>query len=350
MKRKELKTYIILLSCIIVCLGLFLSYSVNHKLYKESHIDAMIGGYKLAARQGVLQIEYSMKYGKSIEHFYNMDSILRQVSDSIPEIDNIKIVSENGEVLYSLYKKDNGISIDELIKDAMDEGTNYIKEKDYYYVSIPIKDAQGSMQALMSISIKDHVLNNEVTVYEKEYGVQFLLFALGSIIIIVFVTTRISLGSGTKKRYFVIAVALVVLTVLILGIFNGYLLYMTKYSLTYSVEKVGEWLCSIVQMDINRVLSKGVTINRIYDISGWLEEISSSVPEIKNLYITDQNDVQAIMSQLYIQKRTNIIIVSAVFIIIACILLQLSVAKLFMFIDDKYIKVVIEENEGGKSI
>ncbi|MGI6778025.1 MAG: hypothetical protein ACOX7R_08430 [Acetivibrionales bacterium] len=352
MNSREFKTYIIILLSIVICIGLFLSYSINQRMYRESHINAMIRGYKLAARQGVLQIEYALKYGKSIQNFYNMDSILRQVSDSAPEIDNIHIMQKNGQTLYSLYdsNRNNNTNLSILLNNAANEEIPYFEDGGLYYISVPILDAKENLAAVMVISLENHVLNDEVSLYEKEYGIQLILFQLGGLIIIIFVSTRIRLEHNKKRSFFIFTLALCIIAIFILGVFNAYLLYITRDSLFYSIEKIGEWLCSIIQMDINKVLHKGVTIDRIHDISGWLEEISSTVPEIRNLYINQQNEVQAVMSQAYIDDRAKKIIGSAAFIIAICVLLQVLIIKLFSIIDKKYLQTENGQSGRGKEV
>lgn len=345
MKNGEFKTFLIILSGIVVCLGLFFSFSVNVKLYKESHINALSEGYKLAGEQGANQIEYALRYGKNIAYFYNMNGILRQIMDSAPETDNVEIIDRNGRTLYSLYQSSD-LNADEVMEAATGKGTPYIDAGSFYYIPVPIIGADNNTDALMVIRVKSHVLNEEVSAFEREYGMQLLMFAAGGLILIIICIARIKLN--TKRKLVVYSVILGVMTLIILGVFNGYSLYMTEDSLRFSIDKIGNRLCSIAQMDINRVLGKGVTIDRIHDISGWLEKISSGVPQIRNLYINEQNEVQALMSQSYIQERARKIAGNAVYIITGCVFLQVLITTGLVSINNKLSTKIADQDREGE--
>jgi hypothetical protein len=328
MYNRDIKAFIIVISCAVICAGMFFSYSRISDKYKESYVNAMVRGYELAAGQGVLQIEYAVKYGKQLDNFYNMDNIIRQVADSVPSINNIKVINEKGEVCYSLYEDKNWKANPlELVKLAGgDSGQPYINQEGFYYIPQRIEDKTGNLVGALVLNLKKDILEDGPSGFNKEYSLQLLIFFAAAIILVIAIVSRLKMGEEGKSLPVSSIIAVVLLSFLLTGIYNLYMIYITSDQLRSSTEQISSWVCSIVQLDIDNVLRKGATIDLIYDINGWLERICSSVPEIKNLFLDNDNKVNAIISQSYIQQRVNDVIKTGALVIFAVMTVQTAIA------------------------
>lgn len=323
----DLKAFTIVVACIIILGGLVLSYSSNQIMYEDSYSEAILQGHLLVAKQSVLQIEYALQYGKDIRNFYNMKNMMNQIMESLPGVNDIEIYGLNRELIYDGFEDRKNNDVDNIFTKFNEREVNYISDDIYYTLLIPISEKDGSIIAKMVINIEKKVIDDDVGLYINQLGIQFYLFSIGGIILVILLLGRMKFDFTFQRNKRSFMLMLILVSVIIIIAFNSYILISTSNSLINSFEKIGDWICSIIQNDINRILNKGVSIDKINDLNGWLEQISSQVPEIDNLFIDSDNKVQAVMSKVFINKQINNMIINGFIIGIVCIFIQIIFAK-----------------------
>jgi hypothetical protein len=342
----DLKVFTIVVTCIIISLGLASLYGANQIMYAESYSKAILRGHDLVGKQRVLQIEYALQYGKDIRKFYNMKNNMNQIVESLPGVNDIEIYGIDGELLYDAFEERKNNNINEIFMkknkrmDDRDEGL-------YHTLVIPIKEKNKKIIANMIINIEKKVIEDDIRVHLNELGIQFYLFTFASISLVILLLSRINFDFTIRRNRKHFVYMLILMTIGMMVLFNSYILIDTSKALMYSFEEIGDWICSIIQNDINEIINKGVRIDEIHDLNGWLEQISSQLPEIDNLFVDSDNKVQAVMSNDFINKQVNEMILNGVIIGIGCIFVQIIFARCIFKLEEKIYKTT--EVKEGKS-
>ncbi|MGN0687851.1 MAG: hypothetical protein ACI4KA_07090 [Oscillospiraceae bacterium] len=268
----------------------------------EIYSDIIFTQLAVETQQYTRQIEYGLENGKSLENFYNVQTILSGVKRCYSYINGAYIVSADHRLLYSNTEKENAALSSISIGD-FENGEVYSVHSNYenYFLTMPIYGREKALSGYLVLSVDNRAINNTLSAIYKEYELQavvlaVLMFMIGSIAIIHICKNsdklfRSSLGIITASVCSYIAVD---------GAISTYKLLITIESIIQqSISKINLSL----QNDLDTVQQKGVSIGRIVDFNSWLFESGKSIPFIENITYDKNYKITAAVSQDYINTQ-----------------------------------------------
>ncbi len=322
-------------------LGTLIVFTAQQVYYAKTdtldniYSDILFTRLAVESQQYTRQIEYGLENGKSLENFYNIQTILNSVKRCYSYTSGAYIISDDFRVLYS--NSDDGraapssISIREFddsnIYSVTREGENYI-------LTMPIYGRGGMISGYLSLRVEKTAIANTLSDFYEEYRMQaviltVLIFLAGAILIIHLCSSRDSLFrqcfgviTGSVCGYILIdgAVSIFKLQIMIEGIIQQ------------SISKITLSL----QNDLDTVQQKGVAVGKIMDFNSWLFESGKNIPFIENLIYDKNYKITAAVSEGYISEqiwRYAVVIFIVLLIAVAAgMALQLLVGAIESFI------------------
>lgn len=137
-KRKESIAFIVfavaLIAVVLAFTGALIIFS-----FQQNYLNSLVTSYYVNGNDVMRKIEYSLRYGKSLENFYGIESVLGEKHQQNAAIDRIFIISADGTILYDhngkVYNEFLPSSLRTAIKEKATIEVPYIYEKyhdDYY--------------------------------------------------------------------------------------------------------------------------------------------------------------------------------------------------------------------------
>jgi MFS family permease len=276
-----------------------LTISSFEKLYK----DSLIASYQVIFADLQRKIEGAVRFGKPLDKFYGIDPMLKELKDKSPEIDNVSVSASDGKILYSLQPNQVGTALDTALNVDFSEKTGEEKKKrrytdenkpinGRYYILLPIKNQDKEWVGTIAVSFMEKVIQEKM----KEMIIENLkilgITSLGAVLVLFFFLIQfIDFNNVIRQKW-----RLNLILIVILGaaqiIYSFYNVQYFKIRYIDITRGKSDKIAGQLVTDIERLLSKGIQINRLTRIEYHMGEMLSSVAEIESIYISDiQNKV-----------------------------------------------------------
>lgn len=326
--KLKLISYAIVLLILALGFNALLSLSSLEKLYVES----IVSKYKVIGNDLKRNLEKSLKFGKNIRKFVNMQPLLldtrkniaRKIDikstlsnvqlDPVPESDiTVSVALPDGTILYSTGKKFVNkklpTKVQHLIKSGTEGADNeentlrYAKHGTEYVIPLSVFGGfKKTWMATVVISFDENQVKSLLKAVMIK-NIITIVSILGCVIILLAVLLKLFKPEKQKKlpKLKISAVMFVVIALSQI-IFSGINLYLFKaYYLHINMEKTAV-LATILKEDIEYLLSKGIRIDKLVKMDVMMGEIINAAPELDNITITDDEG-----NPLYMATRTGVI-------------------------------------------
>lgn len=279
-------------------------YFVKTEELSSIYSDIIFTRLAVESQEYTRQIEYGVKNGKSLENFYNIESVLSGVRRCCSYTNGAYIFSADDRLLYKLTDSDSVVtrfSVDNFssgkIYSVYDEQSN-----GRYILTLPIFGRDEEICGYMVLDISRNAVSNTLTDISNEYKMQsavlgVLCWLFGALLMIHACRNRDKLFSqGT----IVTAVSVCAQAALDAAI------SVFKFSVTIEsvIQQSVSKITMSLQNDLDTVNEKGVALSKIYDLNSWLMENYKDIPFIDNLIYDRNYRITAVVSDSYINERT----------------------------------------------
>ncbi len=295
---KGISRRIFLLSILLVTIVLGFNGWLTVVSLQKNYIDSVSGNYAVAGGETKRIIEYAVKYGKPLDNFYGMQELLGKTKTFIKELDDVRIVNPEGQVLYSLHNK----TVDTLISSKLKlqagfseglRGKNYIvvPEGHKYHIFMPIHNRDGNFIGSLAMVFDKAVVDLGIADFINTTLKMMILLILGATLALSVLLRMISVldeeGRIRKKTFLLIFISVLAVSQSIFGFINH---HNFKEIYLDIVKKNTAITAEVVSHDINTVVNRGVPYTRLDGISVWLENIIRDLPELEGLYVADAKE------------------------------------------------------------
>lgn len=243
------------------------------------------------------QIEYGLKNGKSLENFYDIQSVLSDAKRCCSYTNGAYIVSADNRLMYSVSDDEANLTVISVPPSADSVYSVYADGASRYILSVPILGREDAICGYLVLDVDSMVVKNTIQEYNNENIIQaavigILVFLAGAIAVIHLCRSERKIFTNCMTVTTVSICSLVALD----SVISIYKLRVTLDSLIQqSVSKITMTL----QNDLDTVAEKGVSLSRIYDLNTWLFESCRQVPFIETLIFDKNYTITAIISDDY---------------------------------------------------
>jgi len=334
-KRTKSRIRLIFGALIMLILALGFNALLTSASLEKLYVEAIVSKYDVIAKDLQRNLENSLRFGKSLEKFIGMEKLLKETqrnllgkidtqgkhstgsdeSKSVSEKDIVISISKpNGYIFYSTDKQLKGTKMpdialidnpDEIIRKKGSDVTNYVKHKNFYIHSLPIKggwDKKWIATAVIAFSEKQ-VKNLLHSIMIKNIKIITIIILCGAALLI-FLLNLIIPNTSDIKTIPKLKVSIVLFSVIVLSqvIFTGFNTNAFKdYYLEISMEK-NIVLSRLLKQDIEYLLNKGIRIDRLFKMDKLLGEIIEVSPELDSIMVTDSEK-----KPLYVANKNGMI-------------------------------------------
>lgn len=230
----------------------------------------------------VHKIEYSLKYGKSIDNYYGVDDLFSQLKELSPYINSVYIAGIDGVPLY-IYGETSGPDSGDI--------TEILSGTDEFYcwiignmqqVLIPVRDKSGEIIAGFGFSYDNLMLNELMRPYTGRMISYTVISALIGICIFGTLFFAVKHEFIYKKLLRIIIPAVVISSVL-MGV-TSYNVYRSGYIAL--VERTSDMIWTKIDSDIHSVVEQGVLYDELYEIELYFDDIVSTTIQIDDIWIS----------------------------------------------------------------
>lgn len=281
--------------CILVAAQAFnggLSMTTLEKLYMQS----MISGFEVVGREFILQLQTAVRYGKSLEKFYGIDKNLQDIKTHLPELSDALVVLPDGRVAHSMNPDLVGRGLEETLGKALSTAGKFVgKGVSALYFKSPgsrhlvylIKDRDERTAGRVIFSFPEEVIQNKLNAVLKANLSVLGLVTLGAAALLglglwLFVPLGPRGPSGAR---------LTILLVLVLGsaqaVYSIYNMQLFRHGYLTTTRESVTTLAGVLKSDVESLLGKGLRIDRLTRIENRFLDIIKTMPEIRDIAITD---------------------------------------------------------------
>ncbi|MFA5904645.1 MAG: MFS transporter [Desulfobacula sp.] len=316
---------------------LILSLGFNALLTSVSleklYMEAIVSKYNVIGKDLQRNLENALRFGKTLEKFVGMEKLLKETQKNLmPKIENkgtppvdednrkaalekdiiVSISKPDGQIVYSTDEQLTGKKIPEIaLLNDPGEGTGkktsetitYVKYENYYIHSLPIREGMNKKWIATAVIFfnEKQIKNLLHSVLLKNIKTISIIILFGaSLLIFLFKLIIPNTPDVETIPKFKISVVLFSVIALSQLVFTGFNTHAYKnYYLEISMEK-NRVLSSLLREDIEYLLDKGISIDRLLKMDTLLGEVIAASPEIDSIMVSDREK-----NLLYLADKTG---------------------------------------------
>ncbi len=278
MKKKMLFALIV---SITVAGLLALTSILNIVSFNNNYTQSTAANNAIVTSGVVNKLEYSLKYGKSLQNYYGIEDLFEQVKKLCNYVDEAYIVGIDGEMLYeNSYNGSEFIRPDE-IEDQVEnlgntQGFLTWTDNDTQHILIPISDSTGKIVAGFGISYNNEVVSQNTQQYISSILFCTVIAAIVAIILFVLLFFVIKHDFGFKKLLLMV-IPIIVASNLFLGVtsFNTY-----RAGYTALTKQTADTISVKIEEDIKSVVDQGINYSELNEMDEYFNDVIKNTNQI----------------------------------------------------------------------
>jgi len=182
----KFQTKILLVTLSILILTLVMNSVLSLASFEKVYVKSQISTYELICKDLKRKIERSLRFGKPLEQFENMDKLLYDTLEKNPDISTIAICNLNGENLYHTNKLNIGKDISKRIPLLDKEILIKTLLIDHHYHSfISIMDRTKKQVGVIELTFPRQIIIDKLkSMAKKNFHMLWIMMLLTSILLV----------------------------------------------------------------------------------------------------------------------------------------------------------------------
>lgn len=271
---------------------LMLSSFFNAQSFRNSFAETAAMDNAVVAGGVVSQLEYTLKYGKTLDNYYGIESVFEELHRYCAYADRMYLVDGTGTVLYTDAEagaSGSGMSsysmpkeLDGYLEEMKETGENAIwTEEGSQQLLLPVRTGDGAVAAALGITYPTAVLDSRISAYTDEIYQNAVLASAAGILLFLGLFFLIRKNPNQKKLKRVI-----IPTILISNAVFGILSYGVFRSGYMEIARsTADIFGTKITYDIDRVVSQGVPYGELYGMDRYFKDILRDTGQIDSVHL-----------------------------------------------------------------
>ncbi len=303
----KIKLLLAILMSTFVVLAAQRTYFAKSDAIAGIYSDLFFTRLAVETQQYTRQIEYGLENGKTLESFYNIQSILSDVKRCSSYINGAYIVSASRTIMYSLVDSESAM-LTQMSVPTADSNYSVCISGSNYVMSQPICGSTGECEGYLVLELSQSAVSNSVADLNSESLTQTVI--VGALAIMVGVVLIIH-KCRRKKRVYRDCTLVTSITVCS-AIFADTVISAIKLQTTLNslIQQSVSKIVMALNNDLDSLVEKGISVSRIYDLNSWLMESCRQIPFIENLIYDKSYKISAIIVPDYGAKQVAVFLLA----------------------------------------
>jgi len=336
--QKKARFKVVLFAAILLVVTMAFAGVLNYMTFMDNYRQSQVQSFSVAGNGLVKKIEAALHYGKPLENFYGMSETLQEIKAIIPGLEEVNIVSLDGQILYSTKGIVNQQVIQQdLLKTAsfaegvIGENCSYIFLQDYCHIYLKISDSVSPHLASLEMVLPEVAFRGSAGTYLQKLALYFavlVVIAFCCLGLFVFRTKFLTIKDRLidKKR-------VLILLLLILGssqlVYSGLNYVLFKEAYLQTAKSSIEYTQQQVTTNLKSIYRKGLTLEEISGFDEYLKETAAALPEIEKIVlVVGEQRVEASTSSVYLDKKMFDLLLDMVTVLIISIFFMIELTLL----------------------
>ena len=321
--ERKIKRITLLYLTVFLAVILMISLYINMSTFRKQFITNELSFYAISGSRVVDNIEIGLLYGKSLNKYYGMDSLLKEFSQKNLEVTGIRVLSADKQnVWYQVGRESD---------------STYIDDSTY----LEIRDSSGSLLGWLNIAVdlkeRMELLHRIRNAFLAGAGI-LLIAGIPAIILYCRISKVVTKDHTVdKKKILRFMLATVLLMQLVFTVYSTTTLrdfYIEIYN------NMGNEIRTLVQADIDRVLEKGVTYDQIYDFESYAEDVIEKAPMIESITL-EGGGLQVEVSQKYIEAAINKMLLDMLTVLVTSMFIAAEIVNYMLISINRRVERVV---------
>ena len=277
----------------LVTIVLLFSGFLNIESFRKTYLTSLIGSYSVSGGEARRQIEYAIKYGKSLDNFAHIATLLGQIPRDTPAIEHVRVMRPDGQILYDLQGPVSGSWAADSLRVRADfrhaqrtEAIQWALHEGTYHAFLPIRDRAGTWIGTLDLQFSSAAVDARTSAYLHESAGYMVAIGIGALLLLtlLLVTVRVFDQEGRIQhlKYAVLLILVLILAQLAYAVLN---IRMFQQAYPAIVQENSLATANLIRKTVEGVIAKGVRYTDFVDIESWLGRIIESSPEIGRIDI-----------------------------------------------------------------
>ncbi len=182
----KFQTKILLVTLSILILTLVMNSVLSLASFEKIYVKSQISTYELICKDLKRKIERSLRFGKPLEKFNNMDKLLQDTLKQNSAISTIIITNMKGKILYDTDAAHIGSNIGPILP-LLNKKTpvKTILKNHYYHSFISIRDRFKKQVGVLTLAFPRQIIIEKLkTMANKNFNILWILMLLTSIFLV----------------------------------------------------------------------------------------------------------------------------------------------------------------------
>jgi len=293
---------LLLLLCAQIFCGV-LSVSSFEKVY----VDSLTGIYLIPARTIQRSIENGLRLGKSLEHFYGLERLLKAVKVKAHDLSGTIVVNSEGKIIAQVINPGVGVpplNFSLARKSGSDEAFVRKKYQEYFWIFVPLHYKGKKIVGIAGVSFPVSIVNKKLKYFVKIHLILLgVIFGAGVLLFSVIYSLteksfEIDLSSGQTLKKHLIHTLL--LFMIVQCAYAGFSMWQFKKLYMEISRDKALRLGHDVQADVENLLDKGISLRKMRNMDKWIGYLLEAAPEVDHIAVID-----ASLNLLYVAGNTK---------------------------------------------
>jgi predicted MFS family arabinose efflux permease len=264
--------------------------------FKKSLTESYVSSFVINGGESVRKIEYALKYGKQLDNFFGIQSILQEVKSANADVKDVKVILADGRVAYSLESTESQERVSGPIladlRQMMRVGgkkTSWQVIDHKYNTLIAILDPGGTPIGVMDILFDESVIAPHANAFESKIMDDTLIAGALAALLLTIMLLRAQIvdrTTGKMRTTYLLSIVLLVIGVTQAAL-TAFAILEFRPVYKSTVQRNHQLVGQLVQKNVDKVIAKGVPYSGLDKIEHWMDSIPEAMPEIESILLTD---------------------------------------------------------------
>lgn len=291
MKHIGLRTRLVLLTLTILILTQLFNAGLTISSLENLYIQGSLSQHLVAGNEMVRKIERAVRYGKPLKNFVGMENFFAKTKNHVSNLNDILIILSDDTLAYAMkdtsvptwqvYLAEQG-GITKIVPTGQ-AGATCLKSSTAYYVILPIHTKASSKAKAVLVLSKTSIEQAVTTATLK--NIASLLMVTGGAALLLILGMFLFVPNNKnhpafKSRLYTLLVIAFGCSQLLYGISN--IVFFKARSASF-LRHNSEIVVNLVKQDIEHLLAKGISLERMYGVDTFFSDIIQATPEIASI-------------------------------------------------------------------